>query len=267
MKSVILAAIGVVTLCAAGDLDSLIRDARTSLKQARAADSATSLADAEDAVHKAIQLAPTNFEARKLEVKVLLAQHRFREALEKAQPLNHSMPDDVEGWGVVSDAALALGDYAEAEHSAQWMLNLRSTNVGGLERGARLRELFGDNDGAREFWESALRLTLADDEQRAWLATQLASLTRRTGHATEAEALLRQVLAAAPGYQPALAELARVRMQQHEYADAVTQLRGRYKKVPRPDVQFELARALQLSGQEAEARTAFQDFERSARAF
>jgi tetratricopeptide (TPR) repeat protein len=266
MKSMILAAIGVVTLRAAVDVDSLIRDARTSLKQARAADSATSLADAEEAVHKAIQLAPTNFEARKLEVKVLLAQHRFREALEKAQPLNHSMPDDVEGWGVVSDAALALGDYAEAEHSAQWMLNLRSTNVGGLERGARLRELFGDNDGAREFWESALRLTLADDEQRAWLATQLASLTRRTGHATEAEALLRQVLAAAPGYQPALAELARVRMQQHEYADAVTQLRGRYKKVPRPDVQFELARALQLSGQEAEARTAFQDFERSARA-
>lgn len=263
LKSAALALTAVLTVFA-GELDTLNLRARTSLKQSRAADSAASLADAEDAVHKALQLAPGDFEARKLEVKVLLAGHRFREALDRARPLNHGRPDDVEGWGLVSDAALGLGDYAEAERSAQWMLNLRSTNVGGLERGARLRELFRDNDGAREFWESAMRLTLADEEQRAWLATQMASLLRRTGRAAPAETLLHQVLEAVPIYQPATAELARVRIEQHRYADAVAMLQERYKKVPRPDVQFELARALQLAGRETEAQAAYKNFEREA---
>ena len=265
MKTALLTLISVLTLFAS-DVATLNLRARTSLKQARATDSAASLADAADAVRQALQLAPKDFEARKLEVKVLLAQHRFREALDRARPLNHGTPDDVEAWGLVSDAALGLGDYTEAERSAQWMLNLRSTNVGGLERGARLRELFGDNDGAREFWESAMRLTLADEEQRAWLATQLASLIRRTGHATQAETLLRQILEAVPAFQPAVAEMAGVRMQQHQYADAVEMLRDRYRKVPRPDVQFELARALQMAGHQDEAAEAYQDFERAARA-
>jgi tetratricopeptide (TPR) repeat protein len=272
-KTIGLTLFAVLTLSAAqppakpaADLDALNLRARASLKQARATDSAASLADAEDAIHKALQLAPTDFEARKLEVKVLLARHQFREALDRARPLNHGTPDDVEAWGLVSDAALGLGDYSEAEHSAQWMLTLRSTNVGGLERGARLRELFGDNDGAREFWESAMRLTLADAEQRAWLGTHVASLMRRTGRAAQAEGLLRQVLDEMPTYQPALAELARVRMQQHQYADAAAMLHDRYQKVPRPDVQFELARALQLAGRETEAQTAYKEFEKAARA-
>jgi tetratricopeptide (TPR) repeat protein len=264
LKTVGLALLAVLTAQAAADIDRVNLRARTSLKQARATDSAASLADAEEAVHQALQLAPDNFEARKLEVKVLLAKHRYREALELANPLNHGTPDDVEAWGLVSDAALGLGDYAEAEHSAQWMLNLRSTNVGGLERGARLRELFGNNDGARQFWESAMRLTMADEEQRAWLATQMASLNRRTGRTAQAETVLRLVLESMPAYQPAVAEMARVRIEQHRYVDATAMLRERYQKVPRPDVQFELARALQLAGQEAEAQTAYKDFERAA---
>ena len=138
MKPIILTFISILTLTAA-DVDSLNLRARTSLKQARATDSSAALADAEDAVHKALQLAPNDFEIRKLQVKVLLTQRQYREAMNLARPLNHNTPDDVEAWGLVSDAAVGLGDYAEAERSAQWMLTLRSTNIGGLERGARLR--------------------------------------------------------------------------------------------------------------------------------
>lgn len=250
----------------AADVDRLNLAAKTALKQARATGSAARVAEAEEAVNRALKLAPADLEARKLEVRVLLAEHRYREALDRARPINRGTPDDVEAWGLVSDAALGLGDYAEAEHSAQWMLTLRSTNVGGLEHGARLRELFGDNDGAREFWETAMRLSLADEEQRAWLATQMASLIRRTGHADRAETLLKQILAANPSYQPAVAEMARVRMQEHRYSDAVDLLRERYHAAPRPDVQFELARVLQMAGREPEAQAAYTEFERAARA-
>jgi tetratricopeptide (TPR) repeat protein len=265
IKPTVLALIAVLSLYAAVDVDSLTQRGRTSLKQARAADSTASLADAEDAVHKALEIAPENFDARKLEVRVLLAQHRFREALDKAKPLNEGTPDDVEAWGLVSDAALGLGDYAEAERSAQWMLNLRSTNIGGLQRGARLRELFGDTQGAREFWQSAMRLALADDEERAWIATQLASLDRRSGQTAQAEGLLVQILKSMPDYQPATAELARVRMDQHKYAEAAAMFQERFKKVPRPDVRFELAGALHMAGREAEAQAEYKQFERDAR--
>jgi len=263
-KTMILAAISAFALYGAADVDVFTQRARTSLKQARSADSAAALTDAQDAVRQALALQPENREPRKLEVRVLLAQHRFAEAFEKAKPLNRDMPDDVEAWGLVSDAALNLGDYAEAERTAQWMLRLRSTNVGGLQRGARLRELFGDDDGAREFWQTALRLSLTDQEERAWLATQLASLMRRMGHAGEAEALLRQVLNVNPDYQPAEAEQARALVVQRKYPDAVATLEARYKKVTRPDVRFELAGALQLAGREAEAHAAYQEFERAA---
>jgi tetratricopeptide (TPR) repeat protein len=266
LKSASVAMCGVMALAAAADVDSLNQQARAALKQSRAADSIMFLGHAEDVVRKALRLAPDDFEARKLEIKVLLAGHRFREALERARTLNHGTPDDVEAWGLVSDAALGLGDYAEAERTAQWMLNLRSTNVGGLERGARLRELFGDTDGAREFWEASMRLTLSDDEERAWIATQMAALGRRTGRIDQAEKLINQVLGNLPGYQPALAELARVRMEQHKYTEAATVLEERFRQVPRPDVQFELAHALQMAGREADALAAYAAFEKAARA-
>jgi len=261
--TMVLAAAGML-YGATADVDVLRTQARKALKRARAEDSFADLAAAEDAVRQALKIAPDDFETRKMEVETLLARHRFKEALEKAKSLNQETPDDVPGWGLVSDAALALGDYTEAEHSAQWMLNLRSTNVGGLERGARLRELFGDIAGAREFWESALHLQLTDDEERARIATRWASLERRSGRASQAEAQLRQVLGSVPDYQPALAEMARLRMEQHKYADAVEILEQRYKKVQRPGVEFELAGALQLAGREADARRAFQEFEKAA---
>jgi tetratricopeptide (TPR) repeat protein len=232
----------------AGESESWTERARAAFKRARATDYAEGLTDVEQDLRRALEARPEDFAARQLEVRVLLAKHRFEEALVRARPLNQSMPDDVEGWGLVSDAAWGLGDYAEAERAAQWMLKLRSTHAGGLERGARLRELFGDIEGAREFWESALRLSLADEEERAWIGTQLAALNRRTGRTEDAARMLRSVLEARLDYQPALAEMARVRMAQPRYAEAAALLDARYRRVRRPDVQYEFAEALRMAG-------------------
>jgi tetratricopeptide (TPR) repeat protein len=251
---------------AAADVDALRQQVRKALRQARSAASTAEAATAEDAVRQALRVAPDDFELRKMEVEAMLARHRYAEALERAKKLNQETPDDVLGWGLVADAAMALGDYDLAEKSAQWMLRLRSTNVAGLERGARLREVFGDIEGARQFWESSVRLELSDDDERAWIVTEWASLNRRSGRLELAEQQLGQVLAAFPDFQPAVAETARLRMEQHKYAEAVTILEGRYKKVARPDVEFELACALKKAGREADAEQAFADFEKTARA-
>lgn len=238
--------------------------ARTLLKKARAAHYASGLDEAETMIRRSLEANPGNFEARKFEVEVLLAQHRFADALEPARKLNRENPDDVQAWGLVSDAALGLGDYAEAERSAQWMLNLRATSVGGLERGARLRELFGDIEGARELWESALRLSLPGDEERAWILTQAASLDRRFGRSGAAEKELHEAMATWPGYQPALAQMARLRVEQRKYDEALKILEDRFRTVRRPDAQYELARVLQLAGRTEQAEAAYREFEAAA---
>ena len=50
-------------------------------------------------------------------------------------------------YGLLTDANVELGNYNDAETSAQWMLNLRPGNLPALIRAARLRELFGDAEG------------------------------------------------------------------------------------------------------------------------
>ncbi|MFN7994591.1 MAG: hypothetical protein U0Q18_13375 [Bryobacteraceae bacterium] len=265
-KTVVLAAVSLAGLSAANspaDVQTLNPQARAFLRQARASDNATGLEEASRTVEQALRSAPDNLESRRLAVELLLAQHRFAEALEQARKLNHSVPDDIAAWGLVSDAALGLGDYAEAERSAQWMIRLRATNIGGLERGARLRELFGDLDGARELWQSAMRLAPAGEEHD-WILTQMASLDRRTGHAVAAISLLQEVLRSQPGYQPALAEMARVEMDRRNYAKAAEMLAIRYHATHRPDAQYELARALEMAGRTSEAAAQYREFESAA---
>ena len=58
-------------------------------------------------------------------------------------------------YGMLTDANIELGKYAEAEKSAQWMLDLRPGNIPALTRAAYLRELFGDIEGALELMQQA----------------------------------------------------------------------------------------------------------------
>jgi Tfp pilus assembly protein PilF len=143
------------------------------------------------------------------------------------------------------------------------MIHLRSTNISGLERGARLRELFGDLDGARELWQSAVRLAPAGDE-RDWILTQMASLDRRTGHMAVAVSLLEEVLRSQPRYQPALAEMARIEMDRRNYSKAAEMLAARYQSTHRPDAQYELARALEMAGRTEEGAAQYREFESAA---
>jgi len=106
----------------------------------------------------------------------LLGKHEFAAALEEATKLNKKIPDDVMIYGFLTDANIELGNYADAEKSAQWMLNLRGANVPSLTRAAYLRELFGDNEGAVELMEMALRsVSPTEVEDRAWITTQIAT--------------------------------------------------------------------------------------------
>jgi predicted Zn-dependent protease len=96
---------------------------------------------AETAVHKSLELTPGNLEGQKARVMILLGRGDFAGSLDLAKTLNKKTPDDVLLYGFIADAAIELGEYADAEQAVQWMLDLRPGNVPALLRGATLRRL------------------------------------------------------------------------------------------------------------------------------
>ncbi len=222
-------------------------------------------AQAEDALKKSFEISPGNFDGERTHVWLLLGKHEFAAAREEAGTLNKKMPDDVMLYGFLTDANVELGNYKEAEEAAQWMLNLRPGNLPGMTRAAYLRELFGDVDGALDLMNMAYQSTPPSEvEDAAWIITQMAHLNLAVGKTAEAEKQLQQALILFPGYHYALSNLAKVRIQQKRYEEAVDLLRQRYTAAPHAENLYDLAEALQLAGRTAEAKKAFAEFEQKS---
>jgi len=217
---------------------------------------------AEDALQKSFAISPDNFDGQRTHVWLLLGKHDFPTALEEAKKLNQKMQDDVMVYGFLTDANAELGNYKDAETAAQWMLDLRPGNIPGLTRAAYLRELFGDVEGSLQLMDMAYQSTPPGEaEDSAWILTQMAHLNLSSGRIDEAERLLKQALGMFPGYHYALGNLAKVRIQQKRFADAVELLQQRYQAAPHAENLYDLAEALQLAGRTDQAQKAFAEFE------
>ena len=231
-------------------------------RRARETSDSSCYSQAEDALKKSLELAPVNLESEKIHVWLLLGRHEFPSALEAAKALNKKNPDDVLVYGFMSDANAELGKYEEAENAVQWMLNLRPGNLPGLTRAAYLRELFGDVDGAYELLDIAYKATPpTETEDRAWILSQMGHLRFVAGKTDEADNILKQALIIFPGYYYAQGNLAKVRIAQKRYEDAVVLMQQRYQAAPHADNLYDLAETLKLAGREDEAKKTFAEFE------
>jgi len=231
-------------------------------RRARETSDVTFYAQAEDALKKSRELSPNNLEAEKIHVWLLLGRHEFPAALEASTVLNKKVPDDILVYGFLVDANAELGNYGAAEEAAQWMLNLRPGNLPGLARAAYLRELFGDVDGAYELMDMAYQATVpTETEDRAWILSQMGHLRLIVGKTDEADIILRQALTLFPGYHYALGNLAKVRIAQRKYDDAVTLLEQRFQAAPHAENLYDLGEALELAGRMDDAKKAFTEFE------
>jgi tetratricopeptide (TPR) repeat protein len=221
--------------------------------------------EAEETLQKSCEIAPDNFDGQRIHVWLLLGKHEFAAALEAAKKLNLRMPDDVMVYGFLTDANIELGNYKDAETAAQWMLNLKPGNTPGLTRAAYLRELYGDIDGSLDLMNMAYQSTPPGEvEDGAWIVTQMAHLNLAIGKIDEAEKLSQQALTMFPGYHYALGNLAKVRIQQKRYDEAVELLRQRYQAAPHAENLYDLAQALQLAGKTDDASKAFAEFEQKS---
>jgi tetratricopeptide (TPR) repeat protein len=232
------------------------------IRRARESSDPRYYSQASDAVKKSLQLAPNDFETKKLQVSILLGEHEFPAALDAAKALNKQSLDDVMVYGLLTDANAELGHYKDAETAAQWMLDLRPGNLPALANAAHLRELFGDNEGSYELLQMGYDSTPASEtEERAWLLTQMGHLRLASGNTDAAEKIFEQALNTFPNYPFAVGELAEVRTAQKRYDEAVVLFQQRYHSAPRAANMYALAQALRLAGHDSEAKQAFAEFE------
>lgn len=234
-------------------------------RRARETSDVNYYAQAEDALRQSFAISPDNFDGARIHVWLLLGRHEFAAALDEAKKLNKRLPDDVMTYGFLTDANVELGNYKDAEKSAQMMLDLRPGNLPALTRAAYLRELFGDVDGSLELMNMALESTAPGEvEDRAWILTQMAHLELSAGKTTDAERYLQQSLLLFPGYHYALGTLAKVRIEQKRYDQAVQLLEQRYQAASHAENLFDLAEALQFAGRSEDAKKAFAEFEQKS---
>jgi len=202
-------------------------------------------------------------------IRDLIAKQDYAEALLQAQALNKRMPDDVETYGLLVDANLGLGNYKEAEAAAQWMLDLRigKADSAGYLRIARVREVFGDLDGAYESAKMAFqRVPPNEPALRVRILAEAGRLSWLAGNTREAEPTLNEALKLDPNYAPALETLARIRIAQKKYDEALALLRRGYQADSQTRLLFTIAETLRKSGDQPGAAQAFAAFEQKAKA-
>lgn len=225
------------------------------------------LSQAEMGLHQAMQLQPGNYDSQKIRIAILLARHQYPQALEAAKDLNHRVPDDIPVWGLLADANLALGNYADAEKDIQWMLDLRPGNAPAFIEAAKLREVYGDHEGALDFLGEGLRRASENEvEDQAYLLTESARLQWLSGNSKSAADTLQRALHLFPEYHRALRTLALVRTSEANYDEALALLTRRHQAVNDSSSDYDFAEALERSGRAQEAETAFATFEKHATA-
>ena len=210
---------------------------------------------AEAVIAKSLKLDPVDFGARRARVAVWSAQHRYEDTLEEAEALRKQRPDDNPIYGFISEANIAIGNYAEAEKAVQRMLDLRSVNGPGFEAGATVRELIGFPDAAIDWWKSSLNLVSDRDiEERAYIYSQMARIYRETGKYASGVECAEQALKLEPGDPLAVLELARLRLEQKQPEAAIALLGKRGDAASL----YWLAVAQERAGLPAEAGVAFE---------
>ena len=212
----------------------------------------------------ALQRDPASLEVIHAHVAALTGSGRLAEAAAEGTALTRQVPDDAIGQGLLADALCGLGRYKEAEAATQWMLDMRPGEPAGLVRTAKLREIYGDRDGAHQMWSDALVRTSPDDRaDRADALAALVRLEREMGRPADADATALQAVAEAPGAASVRIEVARLRLAEGRTEEGLEILRGLATAVSDPARQALLATALERAGRAQDAAAAWALFDRS----
>jgi tetratricopeptide (TPR) repeat protein len=207
----------------------------------------------EQALRRALRLAPDNPAAVGGLGSLGLARHRFREALARGRRALRLSPGSSRAYGVIGDAELELGRYEEAFRAFDTMARLKPS-AGGYARVSYARELLGRPSNAIAAMRLALEAAADQPETTAWTRVQLGKLYWSVGRVGAAAREYRAALAAFPGYPYAFAALAQTEAARGRLAHAIALERRAVDAVPLPQFVSELGDLYAAAGRQAEAR-------------
>jgi tetratricopeptide (TPR) repeat protein len=192
---------------------------------------------AERALRRSLTLDPEQASARRHLAYVLYTRHDFDDAAREATRAVAADPGDSHAWGVLGDAHLEVGRYAEADVAYRRMLET-GDDLYAHARSAALPSLRGDVAGAIAALERALARGRAEGrpaEALAWVEWQLGQEHWSRGDLAAAETAYRAALVTLPGYHRALAGLAQVLLARGRNPEAVPLLEQAIAVVPQLD--------------------------------
>ncbi len=198
---------------------------------------------------------PQNYEALSIKTTVLLSQHHFTEAFQEAENIVKQNPDAAFGYGLLCDASVELGKYAEAVQAADKMNALRP-DLRSYSRISYLREIHGDYKGAKVAMELAVQSGVIGMEQTEWCRTQLGKLHEMTGDLAEAENQYKITLEVRPDYAYALAGMGRLASQKGQYTEGVSFFEKAAKNVKDPAFYEDISEIYLLDNQQVKAEEA-----------
>jgi tetratricopeptide (TPR) repeat protein len=207
------------------------------IQRARETGDITYLNLAEQALRKAIDIAPQHSGAARHLAYALYTRHAFAEAAIQAAKAVEVDPSDSHAYGILGDAYLEVGRYAEAQHAYARMIQLQG-DLYSYSRLSGLKSLQGDTQGAIADLQQAIEAGRAYGRPResiAWALWQLGNEHFALGHLPEAETKYLEALHTFPDYYRASAGLAQVRAAQQRYAEAIELYQKAIAVIPLPD--------------------------------
>lgn len=171
-------------------------------------------------INKVLKHNPADFEALTLKALIYLSQHHFAEAITIAEQAQRVGPYNAFVYGLLVDGNVEMGNYKSAVENAEKMMSLRP-DLRSYSRVAYLREIHGDNMGAIEAMNSAVKAGSVGDEPTAWARVQLARLYQNMGKLDYAEMHYTIALDQRPGYAYAIAGLAHIAEINKDYQKAI----------------------------------------------
>lgn len=171
-------------------------------------------------VNKIVAKNPGDFEALTLKALIYLSQHHFAEAITVAEKAQKVGPYNAFVYGLQVDGHVEMGNYKAAVENAEKMMSLRP-DIRSYSRVAYLREIHGDNAGAIEAMQRAVKAGAGGDEPTSWARVQLARLYENTGDLKYAEMHYTIALDQRPGYAHAIAGLGNIAEANKDYNKAI----------------------------------------------
>jgi tetratricopeptide (TPR) repeat protein len=215
------------------DTEAYVQLGGAYIQKARETGDPSYYARAEEALLRALELRPDSASAMVALGAVSLGRHEFGQALswaERSLEIDLSGPD---GYGVMGDALVEMGQYDAALESYQRMVDLRPDQAS-YARVSYARKLMGDVEGAIEAMQMTVAAGSPGTEGAAWARVQLGDLYFSSGRIDESVKHYEAALQDFNGYHVALAALGKARAAQGRYDEAIRLYERAVAVIPQP---------------------------------